>query len=93
MPSGKVCLSVFNALALNLSFYFQLTSAYQICNFIVNMLFYLLCLPYVNISGIFDSFASLPPFTICRQHCNVLPNEILTSSVTFSVTSSYSCFS
>ena len=76
---------MFNILALKLSFYFQLTSAYQIynkINFIVNMLSVILCLHQlscVNISGTFDLFASLPPFSICRQHCNVLPNETLTS--------------
>ena len=40
---------MFNSLALKLSFYFQLTSAYQIynkINFIVNMLI-VLCLPCV----------------------------------------------
>ena len=85
---------MFNTLALKLSIYFQLTSTYQIynkLNFIVNMLFYLLCLPCVKNVGIFNSFASLPRFTICRQHCNVLPNKNNTDNFIISVTSSSSC--
>ena len=48
---------------------------------------------YVNTSGIFDPFASLPPFTICRQHCNHGIAQRNNDKFIFSVTLSSSCFS